>query len=618
MGDEGPRGEREGWPLSDTDQDAHGGPFALAVELRTDCPSCGHTIPLNALEKEHRCPSCVRPLPMDHGTWEALLRGAVIQGLGMDLNEGRGHGIAVNRQPFRLLVTRTPPHCPACRTPLPPGALADLDSSGSIPCERCGSSARLRTPPSWLGDRALPGLTHLLGENAGPGEVGEGGEARGFPCPGCGAPLPFDGHDRALECPYCHARAWVPDSFVFGSDTEVVRRWFLLGPERPAPTQQVEGVPPLFCVADMAVDREGNFYLLCEDTGFGAGDCFMIWSVDPDLRQRWIRRRVLPYRGTHGRGARLTVAADGRLFVSRRDADDLTVLSAADGSDLGELRCAPRDLPDGERAGRWYELAADTDGTLLALRGDRLHRFGADGTEVDLWPGMRSSEAFLGDDHPGRVDLDDLWEHEWVRIAVGWDGATYIKNSGVVVRYGRDGRGAGVLDTATPPSYRPAVDSQGRLYELELTRGGYLRRWSPDGQEREVLREGALHGYPIHDDSRLAVAPDGTVWIQGSSRLHVVGPDGTQRFARDDEQADRHRVAFQKREEAVEEALEEEAERLAKAECSEGSGAPPWSEEDVTSDPPADEGGPRTWAIVAVILAMVLGVALLYLLAFRS
>ena len=118
--------------------------------------------------------------------------------------------------------------------------------------------------PAEIVDKALAfreaGVTHLLGVDRGVVGDGDGGEARGFPCPGCGAPLPFDGQERALECPYCHAHAWIPDSFIYGSSAPVVRRWFLTGPPVAQDAGADLGVPPLYCVADMTVDREENLY----------------------------------------------------------------------------------------------------------------------------------------------------------------------------------------------------------------------------------------------------------------------------------------------------------------------------------------------------------------------
>ena len=608
-------------------------PVALAVELRTDCPSCGHTIPINALEREHRCPSCVRPLPMERGTWESLLRGAVVQGAGMDLNEGRDHRVKVKRQPYRLLITRTRLHCPACRAPLAAAESGELPSVGAVPCDRCGYEVVVRRPPKWIGGKALPGILRLVGEDTAAGEVGDGVAARRFPCPGCGAALPFDGTDRALECPYCHARAWVPDSFLYGSATPVVRRWFLAGPPQEAPLAPAEGVPPLHCVADMAVDPGGNLYVIGLELDFQVDDRFMVWSVDRDFRQRWMRRSILAAPGGTDANARLAVTPDGRLLISRSSAEAVHVLSAADGSDLGELRCVPRNLPEGGRAGLWYDLAMDTDGTLLAIRGDRIQRYGPDGGEVSLWDRTRNARTVLGKGRPGRVASRDVMDIEWNRVAIGWDGLTYFKGPSQVFGYSRDGDLVRQTYLYAPPSYRPTVDADGNLYELETWSNEVLRRWPADGGQPVVIADGERDGYPTDDDHLVSVSPDGGLWIQGSCRLHVIGPDGTQHFARDEAQRDPCLEAFHERDRAREKAAAGEetevpevvtVERVVVHHPPEPDGPPEPIERPPPHVPPAGPPAPEEpssaargiagWILGAAgwILALVFGLALLY------
>jgi len=565
---------------------------------------------------------------MDRAVWEALLRGAVLQGRALGPNEGHDHPIKVKQHPFRLVVTRTPLHCPACRTALTPDEADVLSNTDTVVCGGCGYPMGVRKPPRWLGRKALPGVTHLLGEDRGVEGDGDGGEARGFPCPGCGAPLPFDGQERALECPYCHAHAWIPDSFIYGSSAPVVRRWFLTGPPVAQDAGADLGVPPLYCVADMTVDREENLYVVCLEPGAGVDEQYMVWSADGDFQPRWIRHCVLDAPGLLDNNARLAVTGDGRLLISRRDVEPLHVLSSVDGSDLGDLHVVARDLPAGERLGRWRDLAMDTDGTLLTIRGDRIRRFGPDGHEVDLWDSGPIPTAVIGEERPARVDDEALGDREWNRVAVGWDGLTYLKGSSRVYGYARDGHLVRRFEVETPPEVRPAVDAAGTLFELENFTRGFLRRWPAEGGQAEVLAEGERDGYPTDDDNRVAVSPGGSVWLQGSSRLHALAPDGTQRFARDQEAGQRCLHAFHQRQRAQE--LAAAGLSLDEPEESSGeftlrplgggpSGADPRSAQ---SQGPGDDAPGRspapTWAIAAVILAVVFGLALLYVVAFRS
>ena len=205
--------------------------FAIAIELRVECPRCASPVFVPALVSRATCTSCQTVVDLrvalafatENSFWEEIVR------------YGQ-HDLSTQDGRLRGTGQVTAPVCGSCSAALQLPVGAGLEQT-TLVCGSCDAPALIRVPPR-RDVRAPHFVSHLLGEDpdAVPAEQkGEALQSRPaaapvrFPCPSCDASLEVDGTARTVECTYCHQSAYLPDDLWRRlHPVSTKRRWYLL------------------------------------------------------------------------------------------------------------------------------------------------------------------------------------------------------------------------------------------------------------------------------------------------------------------------------------------------------------------------------------------------------
>jgi len=510
---------------------------SLGVELKTTCSTCDLPMPVNTLAPEVSCASCGRPTTVGTSVWRALFRTPIYDAPRMLARETR----LSTAESLRATYARMNPRCWGCQKEIPIESIREVNDQAFLPCDRCGKSTWVRAVHAELA-AVLPDVTHLVGEDPEPlpGGPPSAPDLAVFPCPQCGSPLPFDGVTRALTCRYCGAHAHVPDDFVYRGRTRVAKRWFLcFAPSVPdaAPSPQAVDAALFFWkgLARAFIDGEGNLYCACMQKPWLSGskyrleqpEDFVIWSVDPALNVRWVRRDL---RYEVDENLRVLFSPPGELLITDRRCTSQLRLSCADGSTIAEIGGPkPATL---EGVALFEDLTCDRNGSVLMLKEGRLLRLDPSGKEIPTW-----LKGASGEEGSRLLELHDYpvqFETSATQIHVAFDGSVYLCNY-ELIRYEPDGRKSYCVDLSPfPDPTFSTLGGDGRGFAYVLGEDVVLR-FSPSGACETVLKRerGGLPQYEMN----LAVAPDGSFWLFGTEGLAWrFAPDGALLFASGSEQ----------------------------------------------------------------------------------
>ncbi|MEY4373698.1 MAG: hypothetical protein RL219_2467 [Actinomycetota bacterium] len=198
-------------------------------------------------------------------------------------------------------------------------------------------------------------------------------------------------------------------------------------------------------------------------------------------------------------GPKVTVGADGSVYVTGGTAGDLASTNAGDD---GTLDVFVRKFdPAGETIWtRQFGTPDDDTGVGVAVddTGDVLvasYTFGASGTGLPSSVSSTLRRFSAGGEERWKRDFGaESWDNA-LDLALGADGSAYLT---------------------------------GFSWTLQSTTGMFLRRFTPDGDEAWTQRFGTIAGGVANT---LAVAPDGTVYVAGGTYGNLTGtnagPDGT-------------------------------------------------------------------------------------------
>jgi DNA-directed RNA polymerase subunit RPC12/RpoP len=510
---------------------------SLAIELKTTCDTCDLPMPVNTLAPEVSCASCGRPTTVGTVVWTALFRMPLYDGPRMLASETRKSTAGK----LQATYARMSPQCWGCQKEIPLESVQEVTGQAFLRCDRCGKSTWVRAVPTDLA-AVLPGITHLLGEDPEPLSRGPAPapELAVFPCPQCGSPLPFDGATRALTCRYCGAHAHVPDDFVYRGRSRIAKRWFLcfdpsVPDAAPLPRAVAAGLFDWEGLAQGVVDAEGNVYCACIQvhwflTGGSRVDerrDFVLWSVDPALNVRWVRRDL---RYEMGEDLRVNFSPPGELLITDRRCTSQLRLSCADGSTVAEIGGPKPATLEGLAV--YEDLTCDRDGSVFMLREGRLLRLDPSGKEIPTW-----LKGASGEEGSRLLELHDYpvqFETSATQIHVAFDGSVYLCNY-ELIRYESDGRKSYCVDLSPfPDPTFSTLGGDGRGFAYLLGEDAVLR-FSPSGACETVLKRerGGLPQYEMN----LAVAPDGSFWLFGTEGLAwKFAPDSALLFASGNEQ----------------------------------------------------------------------------------
>ncbi|KYF54726.1 hypothetical protein BE08_09310 [Sorangium cellulosum] len=479
--------------------------ISVAVKVETECGTCRLPMPVNTLAREVSCASCGRPAALADDLWKALLRHPIHDGPTMLLKEGR----STSASKLSAAYTRRAPSCQGCDKEIPIEDIREVREQAALTCERCAKRTWVRAVPVELAG-ALPGITHLVGEDPDPAAMASEGaaEAATFPCPQCGSPVPFDGVTRACVCRFCNASVHVPDDFVFRGRRKVAASWFLcfhpsIADGAPAAEAVSAGLFDWEDPPHAAVDAEGNLYCAARQlrrtpTGIPKHHS-IVWSMDPSMNVRWLQRG-------RPKADRLVLSPESKLLVTSRDRLAWAWLASTSGTPVEEGAGVLAQASDDELRD-YQDLACDRDGSLLVLKGDILRRLSSSGLHIPVWTDGAARHARPVESLGGLR-----------RISCGADGTLYCLYGSEIVRVDIRGR---VIDRVQLSSGTPdcqyhalGVDLGGSVYILGDER---LVRISAAG-EQHVILESKRDRLPRSKMS-LAVCPEGAFWLFGTEGL---------------------------------------------------------------------------------------------------
>jgi predicted RNA-binding Zn-ribbon protein involved in translation (DUF1610 family) len=546
--------------------------ISVAIEVQTTCGTCQMPMPVNTLAPEVSCPSCGRPTAIRDDVWRSILRDPTYDGPRMipkDTRQASGGKLS-------LSYKRLGPCCQGCKQEIPVASILEVNDQAMLRCDRCAAQTWVRSVPASLAG-ALPNITHLVGEDPDPraGEPASPAEAATFPCPQCGSPVPFDGVTRALTCRFCSASVHVPDDFIYRGKRRIVAPWFLcfhpsVTDDAPAPQAIAAGLFDWEGVAQGVIDAEGNLYCACIQVHWFLDRIsrveqkreFVLWSADPALNVRWVRRDLHYEMGDE---LRLVFSPPGEILITDCRHPSQRRLSCADGSTVAEVSGSK---PEVVRGPSLYEdLTCDRDGSVLMLKEYGLLRFDPNGKERPVWSGGASGDE--SDDLPEARDYPVKLDTCAMRIHVGFDGSLYFYNF-ALSRYENDGRKSYCIELPFHVSYKYRTiggDSRGFVY---LLGSDTVLRYSPSGA-CEVILERQRDGLP-RDAMNIAVAPDGSFWLFSTEGLAwKLASDSALLFAsgseRRPEKPTREELQRQKQEASARKEKAREAALMVKAEA---------------------------------------------------
>jgi hypothetical protein len=523
--------------------------LGLCFEVRTQCGRCGQALPLNACTERVTCTACQQVTVLDAARWKSLLEDAFAGLADLEVSEGKNVTIMTSGMTFQLMYGHQPPRCAACKTPVPDvcAGFAGFADKGWKGCPGCGARVSLRAAPPVL---AALGAKYVVGEDFGqlggaPGPAPQKPSPVVLHCPQCQAPLSVDGSDRMVKCQYCKTDVYLPDDLWLRLHPAVtVGRWYAWLADVDLAARKLASFR-WDALASSVLDARGNVYCAGEDS---ASDRFAVWCMGTDLAVRWVRDGL--EFGT--RDARLALDPRGRLLLWESGKASVTVLSAADGSTLGKLggrepegaTCHYLDVSHGNL------LMGDVDGTILGLLGERLVRFGEDGSARATWPpraGMFGTKAeklrpLYGPGH-SLLSVDGVYVENlghcptevdnYTRLCIGWDGRLYAERSQWVACFDRAGERVYRVQLPVDDVYGKgiATDRAGQLYVLCTRRGDpatrLLLRVAPDASRVDTLATDQRTGGVLGDEDHLLVTVDGTILLLDPyMRSRMLGPDG--------------------------------------------------------------------------------------------
>lgn len=513
---------------------------SISMFLRCEADSCGASHHLGAVVDRFTCRRCLRLEPLSAERWRDLLDAAVHDlprmragtELTFDLERASGY----------VEASRASAACAICKTPLPIDAVERGRSEGHCACAKCGSKLLVRAVPASLA-AALPGITHLLGEDIGsianpdPPAVLPGQELTAT-CPSCGGGLPIDGSSQAVQCTYCRNMVVLPDAIwrdLRPGSTEP--HTFYLVHDAAAPRSRLRADLHWSSLRSVTGDSEGNLYGVAEDADVCAGgDEDVVFALDPQGHTRWLRRDL---KKLHG--AEIAWRADGMLLVWSSDRSTATLLRSADGGDAGKLGAEQQPKSDAHTLDLAHAqaLCVDTDGSVIFVKESRIVRCAPDGTATPIWPARKGflgwtrvakTSPFTGesiDDAPRLEELDEYpTSVRGGKVCVGWDGALYVWESRHLVSFDRAGKKR-FAATLPAPASAVGVDASGTVYVAgRADDGTSLFRVAPNGSVACLVD--ASESDVVLPRRGIVVRPDGTMVLFGEDRRMVaLGSDGS-------------------------------------------------------------------------------------------
>jgi len=517
--------------------------FGVCIELKTTCKFCSTPLMLNAMAEDILCPACNKTNRFPMERWQSLLEDPLKVVHEFKIGEGQPSTIMSGEYNYNMMFGRQDPRCSKCKQNIDFAKMEEYCTQKHIKCSKCSNSIYVRKPTDAI-TAILPRIKYLAGEDEDLISVKKTGEALPdsskpvlFVCPSCAGNLEIDGSDRMVNCKFCNSQIYLPDDLWFRlHPSDSVQRWYIL-----YDNEKIEDkIPEWYNLGDITIDNEGNLYAASSENN---DNDFIVWSIGPDLKTRWIKDGLKFNSDTTG----IAMTNDGNLYLWDKRKHSLLKLSSKNGDVLQKIEGKPAtgDNKYPFNLKGCSSLVSCSDGSILALVNNTIARFSDAGVRIDLWSGKwfgfipsGLGKKIPDDDseyarnvneihsYPKRVDSD------YTRLNFGWDGYLYMldksSSDGEVARF--DTSGYKIKSYYIPlesKGCKPCVDKQGRIYIIGRTKDSMSRliRINPGGDVETLLTD-VLEGGVLNEEEQLALAPDGTIYAMKYNKIiKVFSPD---------------------------------------------------------------------------------------------
>ncbi|MDD5363655.1 MAG: hypothetical protein PHN88_16145 [Ignavibacteria bacterium] len=545
---------------------------SYCFEIKSACKKCGNPISINAFENEIFCESCGNKNEISPGHWKSIVSDNIKEAKDFSEGEGQNSKTFAGDFEFSLLFGKQMARCGNCKTTIPEVAYEKLSGS-SYKCAKCGAEISVRKPDEFV-LKLVPQALYLAGEDANQFNTGGAGIKKPgtvkpvlFTCPSCAGNLEVDGTARMITCKFCNSKIYLPDELWHElHPVKTVSRWYILIDEAKIDENTL---PDWYYLSDITTDKDGNIYAATADDDRIK---FLLWSISPDLKVRWIRNDIEYDHDNTG----ITTTLNGKLLLWNINKRSLNVYSCKDGSGLpfikGEDAAEQNPYPFNLKG--CTSLISDTDNTLLAIVNNTFVRFYDDGSRAPVWkvvsqkgekPGF-FSRLFGGGETEIKIPEEEYYEPprlkeigsrpkhidgEFTSMNLGHDGFLYIldksADGAVLAKYSREG--TQIWKEKVPiddKDGKPCADRNGNVYVIgkDSKYKVNLIRFSDDGSRTDLVQNDILDGGLLSCEDNIAAGPDGTIYaFRFYNVLKVFAPDMSCKYASEgSKKADKERL----------------------------------------------------------------------------
>jgi hypothetical protein len=203
-------------------------------EVRTNCPSCGQSFPVNGPYRKFTCTACFEDMTISQDVLADFLNDFEEEYEGLVEGQGRGGTLICGSGTFKYSYWRLKPRCSECKKPL---SIPEFPEISILSCSECAATHHVFAVPDWLG-KQVPSARYCCTPQPPPGDADEKDvevdEASAKPvvmsCPKCAGTLTVSARsERIMECVYCSTEVYVPDAvWKRLHPVRITEEWFVL------------------------------------------------------------------------------------------------------------------------------------------------------------------------------------------------------------------------------------------------------------------------------------------------------------------------------------------------------------------------------------------------------